>query len=449
MTGDAQAGFIAANRFGFGPRPGDLAAIGGAPRDWLLDQLARPAALPAELRDLPPGRQGAAEFLRVRRDGAEAIKTLAQTKFKAELFREINARTLAMIKSATPFRERLVAFWSNHFTVSASRFYVAPIAGGFEREAIRPHVTGKFVDMLLAVARHPAMLFYLDNISSIGPNSIAGRRTKRGLNENLAREIMELHTLGVDGGYTQEDVTSFARMLTGWSVDGVPPRGEPTGAFRFFALAHEPGDKTLLGKRYPEAGEDEAEAALRDLARHPSTARFIATKLVRHFVADDPPPTAVARIARVFTETDGDLGRVSAALINLDEAWAAPLPKMKSPYDFVVSAARAVGLTETPAPPNGFVASLHVLSQVPFTAPSPKGWPDTAADWLSPEALMHRIEWARAFAARLPDILRPKQLYADTIAPVATETTRSGIELAPSGVEGNAMILASVEFQRR
>ena len=221
------------------------------------------------------------------------------------------------------------------------RSLVRAAAGSFEREAIRPHVLGRFGDMLKAVESHPAMLAYLDNAQSFGPHSPAGERGRRGLNENLAREILELHTLGVHGGYSQADVTSLARILTGWTFAGAAGRiGEP-GTFVFFPLAHEPGDFRLLGKVYKAGGVEQGEAALADLARHPSTARHIATKLACHFVADEPPASLVDRLAKVFRDTDGDLNGLANALLDAEEAWSAPLSKMRTPEQFLLEIGRA------------------------------------------------------------------------------------------------------------
>ena len=213
------------------------------------------------------------------------------------------------------FTERLVTFWSNHFCISASKGELARIwAGSFEREAIRPHVLGRFGDMLKAVEQHPAMLFFLDNQQSLGPDSRAGQNRKRGLNENLAREIMELHTLGVGGGYTQDDVTSLARIITGWTFAGRQGQLGTPGTFVFNANAHQPGAQPLLGKTYADAGVAQGEAALADIARHPSTAKFIATKFARHFVADEPPPALVTRLQEVFRKSDGDLRALATTL---------------------------------------------------------------------------------------------------------------------------------------
>ena len=258
------------------------------------------------------------------------------------MFRQDAAAQLGnALTTPSPFRERLVWFWTNHFTVSLRRGDCAALVGAFVEEAIRPHVTGRFVDMLLAVMRHPAMLLYLDNVASAGPNSPAGQRGKRGLNENLARECLELHTVSPAAGYTQADVTNFARVLTGWSID---LRGDPPG-FRFRPFTHEPGEQTVMGRRFPP-GEEGGVAALRFLAAHPETHRFLAGKLVRHFVADDPPEDAVRRIAGVLRDTDGDLGAAAAMLTTLEAAWQ-PQTKLRTPLDHVIATLRAL---EAPPP---------------------------------------------------------------------------------------------------
>jgi len=438
--------FIAINRFGLGARPGELNRIAGDPRGWLENQITATAA-PREFQNLPPASESAKAFFRSRRQGVKAIRRAYKTYLRKRYFDEINSRALAHIRSQTPFAERMVAFWGNHFTVSAKRFFISPMAGAYEREAIRPHIFGRFEDMLLAAVRHPAMLLYLDNAGSVGPNSIAGRIIKRGLNENLAREILELHTLGVGGGYSQNDVTEFARILTGWSVGGIGKRQKLTGVFNYVGFAHEPGSKTLLGKRYTEAGEAEGTAALKALARHPSTARFLATKLARHFIADDPPKDAIRHLERRFLATDGDLAEVAKTLIRLAPTWREPLAKVKTGYEYAISIFRALGVDRQPR--KGYLPILFALGHVPFTAPSPKGWPDRAGDWIAPESLMRRIELARAMSTRLPRRINPGRFVESTIAPIAGVDTRRLVARAPSTDEAMALLFSSPEFQRR
>lgn len=436
--------FIAANRFGLGARPGELEDLAADPAGRLLRQIGTPAALPDVLRSLPPAAERVAAFLKARREGRDLVKVVRR-QFREDYLQEAAARTLAAVESPLPFHERLVAFWSNHFTVSVKRPILFGIAGAFEREAIRPHVKGRFADLLLASSQHPAMLLYLDNAQSIGPNSRAGRFRGKGLNENLAREILELHSLGVDGGYTQDDVLSLARMITGWSL-ARPGRDANPGHFKFHRLAHEPGDKVLLGRRYREAGIAEGEAALRDLARHPATARHIAFKLARHFIADAPPAAAVERLAGVFEDSDGDLPSLYRSLIELPETWRDPLAKLKTPQELCVSTLRATGFAGAR---QRLVMALRLLGQAPWAAPSPAGWPDTAADWAGSDALLKRIEFATAIAERVGDRLDPRSLFETTIGPVAEAETKTAVARAPSRRDGLALLLASPEFQRR
>jgi len=329
------------------------------------------------------------------------------------------------ITSARPFVERLVGFWSNHLCVSAAaKPQVAALAGSYEREAIRPHVLGRFADMVLASAKHPAMLIYLDNFQSIGPGSpgaaraTRGNRTPRGLNENYARELLELHTLGVDGGYAQADVVEMARALTGWSVSGLAATGggaalgaggrrrvQNAGAsdngdvlsFAFRALLHEPGTRTVVGKRYSEDGVTQGERAIRDVCGHASTARFVATKLVTHFVSDTPPSPAVDRVARVFRETEGDLRAVAGALIDLAEAWAPDVHKFRTPQDWLVAVSRAFGMQDVD---DREVGVLRQLRHPLWSPPSPKGFGDGLQEWADPDSLLNRAELARTIAQR-------------------------------------------------
>jgi len=367
-----------------------------------------------------------------------------QKTFRAEALARLQRATLV----ECGFTERLVVFWSNHFCISASKGELARIwAGAFEREAIRPHVLGRFADMLKAVEQHPAMLFFLDNQQSLGPDSRAGQNRKRGLNENLAREIMELHTLGVGGGYTQEDVTSLARIITGWTFAGRQGQLGTPGSFVFNTNAHQPGPQVLLGKTYEPAGIAQGEAALADIARHPSTANFIATKLVRHFVADDPPPALVARLRDVFVKTDGDLKAMATALVDSDEAWKAPLTKMRSPYDFLVASGRL--LARVPEDPGRYLNSLNLLGQPLWSPAGPNGFPDTSTAWAAPEGIKLRLDIAAQVASRLGDNIDPIDLLEFAAADAASIETRRTIERAESRQQALALLLMSPEMQRR
>ena len=453
---------IAANRYGLGARPGELEAIASDPRGWLAAQLSGPPPLLAG-PGLVPSRQVLAQVLELRRmrRAARADAALAQAKKLLELYRpvyvaEATARLAAAVASERPLLERLTQFWSNHFAVSVDKFLVLGLAGSFEREAIRPHVLGRFSELLLAVERHPAMLLYLDNAQSMGPNSALVRRVssrrpdaKLGINENLAREILELHTLGVDGGYTQLDVTRFASVLSGWSIGGGFGRfadGEP-GAFVFRPLLHEPGPQRLLGREYAQPGIEQGEAVLRELARSPATAHRVATQLAVHFIADDPPAHAIEHLRRVFLHSDGDLPSLYRALIELDEPWAMPLSKYKTPSEFVVSSYRA--LSQPVQQGRGGLAALEQLGQRTWSPGSPAGWPDRGADWNGASALLKRIEWAQALGARLGAQLDARALAPQLLGATLGEHTREAVAHAASGAQALTLLIASPEFLRR
>ncbi len=369
---------------------------------------------------------------------------IIQKTYRAEAL----ARLQRAIIADCGFVERLVVFWSNHFCISANKGELARIwAGSFEREAIRPHVLGRFGDMLKAVEQHPAMLFFLDNQQSLGPDSRAGQNRNRGLNENLAREIMELHTLGVGGGYTQNDVTSLARIITGWTFAGRQGQLGVPGSFVFNANAHQPGAQRLLGKTYEHNGAAQGEAALADIARHPSTAKFIATKFARHFIADDPPPALVARLQEVFRKSDGDLRALTSALLDSDEAWQAPLTKLRSPYEFLVAAGRL--LAQIPEDPARYLGGLNVLGQPLWSPAGPNGFPDSNAAWAAPEGMKLRLDVSAQIASRLAANIDARDLLQLAAADVASPETRRTIELAESRQQALALLLMSPEFQRR
>jgi uncharacterized protein (DUF1800 family) len=369
---------------------------------------------------------------------------IIQKTYRAEAL----ARLQRAVIADCGFVERLVVFWSNHFCISANKGALARMwAGAFEREAIRPHVLGRFGDMLQAVEQHPAMLFFLDNQQSLGPDSRAGQNRKRGLNENLAREIMELHTLGVAGGYSQDDVTSLARILTGWTFAGRQGKLGAPGSFIFNANAHEPGAQPLLGKTYQDNGVAQGEAALADIARHPSTATFIAGKFARHFVADDPPPALVARLRQAFHSSDGDLKALALALLDSDEAWQAPQTKMRSPYEFLVATGRL--LARIPEDPGLYLGGLNLLGQPLWSPAGPNGFPDTNAAWAAPEGMKLRLDVSAQVASRIGDAVDPRQLLELAAADAASPETRHTVERAESRQQALALLLMSPEFQRR
>ena len=319
-------------------------------------------------------------------------------------------------------------------------------AGAFEREAIRPHVLGRFADMLKAVEQHPAMLLFLDNFQSVGPNSKRAENGKRGLNENLAREIMELHTLGVDGGYTQADVTSLARIITGWTFAGRIGKYAPPGTFFFFDDAHEPGAQTLLGKTYDAPGVTQGEAALDDIARHPATAKFIAYKFARAFVADAPSEVLVAKLENVFRTTDGDLKALAAALIDDDESWQMPA-KIRTPYEYLIAIGRL--LARFPDEPNRYLGSLSLLGQPLWTPPGPNGFADQNATWAAPENIKLRLDIAAQVASRIAKAVDPRELLDIAAGDAASKETRQTIDRAESKQQAFALLLMSPEFQRR
>ena len=424
---------LAAIRFGLGLTP---EATAGDPTAGLLRQLAAPA----------PGPEGAGvteaftAILQDREDRKDPAKDRGPGRARTLFQAEAGALLRHAVTTPTPFHERLVWFWANHFTVSTRQGEVAPLVGAYVRDAIRPHVTGRFADMLLAVMRHPAMLLYLDNAQSAGPGSVVGRRPGRGLNENLARECLELHTVSPAAGYTQADVTGFARVLTGWSVER---RVNPLG-FRFRPDLHEPWAQTVMGRAVPD-GEAGGVDMLAWLAGHPATHRHLATKLVRHFVADSPPADAVRRIETVLRDTGGDLGQAAAALVRLPAAWQG-LTKLRTPVETVVAALRASGLpSDKYGNMQGVVAGL---GQPAFGAPLPVGWPDVAEGWAGPEALMRRVDWAYSFAGR-PGLPEPMQLAETALGPLLSRETAIEIRRAGSRRDGLTLLLASPEFQRR
>lgn len=443
-------GAIAAHSFGLGARPGEADAAALAPKDWLMDQLSRPAPQPKPFSGdaFLTGGELAAGFLKLRKMQKDPTALLAAFKTHAQSYvREMGARFALGFSTKQPFAERLVWFWSNHFTVSAQNPRAIAVAGAFEREAIRPNIFGTFEDMLLAVVRHPAMQLYLDNAQSIGPHSLAGRIVDKGLNENLGRELMELHTLGVDGGYTQGDVIALAKLLTGWSID---PDGGGKNGFRYYPIRHEPGDIVLRGKTYP-SGEDGGIAALKDLAHDPATARHIARKFAVHFIADEPPKDSVARLEAVFNSTGGNLMALAEAAVNDPLAWKAD-KKIRSPVEYVTAAYRLMNWPhggDIDQQLKGAMAAARLMGQFPLAAPSPKGWPDVSDSWSGPDAILNRIQWAREVGNRLPDSFDPLALAEASMGPLLQSETRAAMTKAASAGEAVALLLCSPEFQRR
>ncbi len=491
------AAALALHRFGVGPRAGSIAAIASDPRGALLAELDRPGIGRIPEQDLltsGAAARAAFEFQRAQRAARQAERAAQQQTGQkaagdnppaAEIrpavpgsaapgnqavsvpqqiyLDEAKARIQAALGAELGFVERLAWFWSNHFCVSADKGGVRPICGAYEREAIRAHMLGRFGDMLLAVESHPAMLIYLDNARSIGPDSIAGVRQKRGLNENLAREILELHTLGVRSVYTQEDVTRFANVITGWTV--VPARQDPAraGEFDFNPRMHQPGEQTVLGRSYPDTGVEQGRAVLAALARHPATAKHVATKLVRHFIADEPPPVLVERLAKRFLATQGDLKELAKALVTAPEAWEAPRTKLKRPGEWIVGAMRAIdvqpaggpdersrylgALARTPSDVQPVMQAKNLLGEPLWRPSAPKGFTDESAPWL--DGLAQRLDIANQLVRRMSGPADPREVLEETLGPLASTETRQAIMRAESRPQALALLLMAPEFQRR
>ena len=480
--------FIAANRFGLGARPGDVERIGANPKQWLIAQIA-PAQQPnaADGAAFSTGSEAVmalAAYRRQRREmkasgDGQDVKAFFQ-KQRQVLIDEMAARFDLGFSTDRPFAERLVWFWSNHFTISTQNAGTASLAGAYEREAIRPRIAGKFEDILLAVATHPAMLVYLNNAQSIGPNSTAGMVARRGLNENFGRELMELYSLGVDGGYGQGDVIALANLLTGWSVDAGGPENMPenmgggrlarfivarqsddvvvepgvSSGFRYYPARHEPGTFALRGRTYPE-GFAGGRAAMRDLAHDPATARFIAQKFALHFIGDASPKPSVARLEKVFRDTGGDLKALAVAAVEDPAAWTPGPGKMRNPVEYVTATYRALNLPQAANAQRqtlGAMQACRLIGQFPMAAPSPKGWPDQSQDWSGPDAVLARIAWARQLGSRLPHNFTNQQIAKlgdDILGPRLAPATSQAIAAAADGGEALALLFSSAEFQRR
>jgi uncharacterized protein (DUF1800 family) len=480
MSSSAKAeAILALHRFGMGPRPGSIAAIEADPRGALIAELERPSAgeiaapgLPSSAKayravtDALAKRQAKAIVARKQQDAqrqqmsdaSSMMESSAQSaaemaaKAAAEAvpdpgrpiyLEEARIRIAAALGAEIGFVERLVWFWSNHFCVSADK--IRSMSGAYEREAIRPHVLGRFADLLLAVEGHPAMLFYLDNPASMGANSIAGINRTRGLNENLAREILELHTLGVRSGYTQDDVIGFANVLTGWTL--VPPGDNPEhgGEFTFNPRLHEPGAQTVLGKAYEDETVEQGRAVLHDLAARPATATHVASKLARHFIADTPPPALVERIAKSFLDTSGDLKEVAKAMVLSPESWTEPPAKLKRPSEWVVGMVRATGLTQ--ADPARFTDGQGLLGEPLWRPSSPKGFPDDEASWI--DGMGRRLDVANNFAERMSGKADPQDIIETVLGSSVSAEARQAVDRAESRQQALALLFMSAEFQRR
>ena len=439
---------IAAIRFGYGfgpdfsvPNSADSvfaelhAGAGSAPR---LDESTKRLALLNEFLDAKGDGQR-------RKDLTQTARHRALATIAAQIERRAFARH--------PFFERLSAFWADHFTVSSRTLRRHYFLGSYEDDTIRPTMTGRFADMLKAVVRSPAMLTYLDQVISIGPNSRVGRTRKRGLNENLAREVLELHTLGAGGPYSQSDVTEFAKLLTGFGARRRSLR------FRFKPNWAEPGAETVLGKSYggDPARPDHVDALLEDLAVHPATAQHLARKLAVHFVADRPDTGLVQHVAAAWTDGGGDLTRVYAAILEHPSSWSTPMQKVRRPDELIAATLRANGQSDWigSAQPHRrgrqILRAARTMGQTLFQPPGPDGWPEAAEAWITPQGLAGRLQFASAVGRRLAKRRQSdprdfaERLLGDTLRP----ETRFVVGAAPDRWEGFALAIASPEFNRR
>lgn len=446
----------AAIRFGLG-----LPAR-GAPTDpaAMLDRLAGPDAIAQAIPHIPfeevrlatvgyrtahrAAKKGDEEAKEERRMWRAWLNSAGASAFVTDMAR--------LVETADPFRERLAWFWSDHFTVRMPTIHLRSSASNHLEDAIRPNLNGSFAELLKAAVTHPVMLIYLDQTVSIGPNSAVGKRRKRGLNENLAREVLELHTLGVDGGFTQTDVTEFAELLTGLQFD-------MTKGFQFVAKRAEPGTETVLDKEY--GGDPPAlahvHAALEDLARHPSTARHLAWKLAVHFVADDPDPDLVAHIAAAWRRTDGNLPDVYAAMLEHPAAWRGFGAKVKRPLEYMAGVLRAIGARERDLKllkqgqvRKFLMVPLSNMGQPFMAASGPNGFPEAAEAWIQPQSLAARISFAAETIRRIDRRpTDPAAFLDEVLADAAGPKLRWAVGAAETRAEALGLILASAEFNRR
>lgn len=411
------------NRLGYGPAPGDIDRVQRIGIDRYIDEqlhperLPLPASLEQQLAALGATHMSQRELIAQFREAGQAAKN-DNTDGKAmrrELYQRVSLeageeRLLRAVQSPRQLQEVMVDFWFNHFNVFSGKGLDRVLVENYEREAIRPHAMGRFRDLLGATAHHPAMLFYLDNWLSTAPGYQPQRMTgplakSAGLNENYARELMELHTLGVDDGYTQNDVTALARMLTGWTLN--PRANGSDSVFTFDARRHDNAGKEWLGRHVAGRGEAEGEWALDVLASHPATAHHIAHELAQYFVADTPPPTLVDRLARRFLDTDGDIAAVLKSLFDSPEFRDPSVrgAKFKTPYQYVVSTVRASNVPVTNVRP--LLTTLFQLGMPLYGCQTPDGYKNTEVAWLNPDAVTRRINFATAFASGKLPLARP------------------------------------------
>lgn len=447
---------IAAIRFGYGFGWDDAPVhnLGD-----LMAQLSRddtavaafPNATLSKVTSINQQRSAANRLAKQGNDQARAEYERHQKQLVASIANAKRNILARCIFSQDRFRERLVQFWTNHFTVASKNLVLGSFIPNFIDSAIRPNLTKSFTDLLTACTLHPAMLYYLDQNSSVGPNSPVGKRRQRGLNENLARELLELHTLGVDGNYTQTDVRQLAELLTGLRIKGM------SQTFFQDTIA-EPGSETVLGKTYggDDPDLDDIKQFLSDVSRRPETARNIARKLVIHFISDDPDPKQIDALAQVFHQTGGDLLQTYAALLDHPNSSQNLGHKVKQPFDFVASGIRALGYRQDfimdmkPAPfRRNVILPLRLMGQPMFGAKGPDGWPEDADAWITPTGLSGRLQWAMQAAQPMANRLDPRALMNVALREQVSPALAWAVPKAASKQEALAMVLASPEFNRR
>ena len=451
----------AVNRFGLGAAPGEINQVGSDPVGYFVEQLTAVPSLSGEnfistanaISDFRQFRQKRKENklkqAEMEQSGSEENPSMDRIpNLGFEIYQaELRARLKVFSTTKKPFAERLCLFWANHFAISARSARLASLAGAYEREAIRPNILGNFKDLLVACSQHPAMLIYLDNINSFGPNSRAGRNREKGLNENLARELLELHTLGVDGGYTLNDIQELAKAITGWSVVRAKSTEPSSNGFLFNGRAHESGSRTVLGTVYKNTGSTEmGENILADMAKHPATAKHIARKLATYFVSDTPTPEMISVMENAFLKHDGELLPVYEAMLTHRDAFNEELGKFKSPIDLIASTARGFEVRRDFDPlENG----LSVMGQKLWAPPSPKGWPDSRIHWATTDGIKTRLDFAVFFSNRNPIKFDVQERARELLGPNIRTETLTEIQRAEDLPQAVAILVMSPEFQHR
>lgn len=450
-----QLAYRALNRFSIGAKSGEYASAHTDPRGWVgaqLDEALLPSLLAPEVssQQLLAQVQLLQKQKRAEREGREAPidptthkpYERVSNKLPIDTFNRFNFSLIeAQMNTSNGVLFRLLDFFSNHFSVSRGSDVMKVLSVTFEREAILPHILGRFDSLLIAVEQHPAMLVYLNNERSFGPNSPKGK--KSGLNENLAREILELHTLGVNGGYTQSDVTEMAKAITGWSI-GNSNNGEIAG-FAFRKQGHEPGSRTVLGKTFVEGGQSQGEAVLSMLANHPSTARHVSTKLARYFIDDTPPMEVIDAMVDTWLNTGGELTSVLNTLIFHNLTWQSQERQFKTPREFMVSTLRA--LDTSTVEEKLIIPWLRRFGQPPLEANSPAGYSDFDYAWDSSYALLTRVDWIDMLTRRVP--LDIESLMVNTGAAYFPPQRLMQIENAGNRELSASLMLLSPDFLYR